>query len=200
MRYLIVSPWKAAAAAACVAVLMSTEPLAAQGSGHALAVQATVGTPLGVQTTRLADTGSLSSADDAREASAATGAIGGLLSGSTLHATAVGGGDQVASEASIAGLSITIAGTTISAGLVHARALSMAGEAGFGDVSIDGLAINGVPVAISGAPNQHITLPAGSIVINEQTHSSAGSVVNGLHIVITGVADVIIASAAASAQ
>ena len=38
------------------------------------------------------------------------------------------------------------------------------------------------------------------IVINEQTTSSAGTVVNALHIVVDGMADVVIASATANAQ
>lgn len=194
------SRWRLAALVACAAVAFSTATSARSVSGSAHAVRATVASPVGLNTTTLADTGSLGGPADARDASAQTGSIPALLSGSTLHATTIGWADQVSSEASISGLAITLAGTTISADLVHARAIAAAGQPGFGAASISGLAINGIPIEVSDAANQQITIPNGVIVINEQTTSAAGTVVNGLHIVVNGVADVVIASAAANAQ
>jgi hypothetical protein len=180
---------------------MWTVPGSAQTvTGHAHAVQATVASPLGISTTRLGDTGTLGSATDAREASATTGSIPSLLSGEALHATTIGWADQVASEASMAGLTLTIAGNTISADFLQARATSVSGAPGTGAVNIDGLTINGIAIEVSGSPNQQVTIPAGMIVINEQTQSSGGTMVNALHIVIDGMADVVIASATASAQ
>jgi hypothetical protein len=55
-----------------------------------------------------------------------------------------------------------------------------------------------MPVSVSGDPNQTITIPGGQLIINEQTISSNGAmVVNALHIIVNGVADVVIASATA---
>jgi hypothetical protein len=117
------------------------------------------------------------------------------LSGQTLHATTIGWSDQVSSEASIAALAITVGGNTITADFVQARAIS-AGRRNSAAVNIDGLAVNGSVINVSGDPNQTITIPGGTIVINERV----GSVVNALHIIINGEADVIVASVDASAQ
>lgn len=194
------SRWRLAALAACTAMLFSTGTAARSVSGNARAVQATLASPLGLSTTTLADTGSLGGPTDARHASAPTGSIPALLSGRTLHAATIGWSDQVSSEASIAGLAINIGGLTVSADLVLARAISFAGQPAFGAASISGLTVNGMPIEVSDTANQQITIPNGTIVINEQTSSAAGTVVNGLHIVINGVADVVVASATANAQ
>ena len=163
-------------------------------SGSARAVQATVATQLGLTTSTLADTGSLSSPTDARDASQMTGSIDSLVTAETLHATTIGSTDQVASEASVAGLTVAIGGTSVNAGFAQARATT--GTKGVRAATINGLTINGVPIDASGAANQTIAIPGGTIVINEQS----GNVVNALHIVINGVADVVIASASANAQ
>jgi hypothetical protein len=194
-----ISRWSAAAVATGVAAFLSQAPGNAQAvTGNAHAVQATVASPTGVETTRLADTGTLGGATDAREASAPTGSIASLLSGETLHATTIGWQDQVSSEASIAGLALTIDANTISADFVQARV--MAGRRGSAAVNISGLTVNGIAIDVTGNPNQQVPISGGTIVINEQTTTSAGTVVNALHIVVNGRADVIIASATANAQ
>jgi hypothetical protein len=148
----------------------------------------------------LADTGALGGPTDAREASAAEGSVPSVASGSTLHATTIGWPDQVKSEASIAGLTVTVGGNTIGAGFVMARASAVQGLAAAGTVSIDGLSINGVPIWVTGSPNQTIGIPGGQVVINEQQTSPTDTVVNALHIAVTGVADVVVASARAGVQ
>lgn len=180
--------------AALVAAAIPISPVithAQGGGGSARAVQATVVTPLGLNTSMLADTGGLNSPNDARDASASAGSVGSIVTAQTLHATAVGLSDQVSSEASLAGLAVSIAGTSVNASFVQARNLS--GADGVRASTIDDLTINGVPIGVSGDANQTITIPGGAVVINEQS----GSVVNALHIVINGVADVVIASASA---
>ena len=192
--------WRLPVLAACVAALCSAAAGAQVPGGSARAVQATVQSSNGLSTTVLADTGSLGGATDAREAGALTAAIPSLVSGETLHATTIGWDDQVQSEASIAGLTVTINGTTITADLVLARALSTgSGRNDLASVSINGLAIDGVPVAVSGSANQRITFASGEIVINERPQSAGAVSVNGLHIVADG-GDIIIASATARAQ
>src|SRR5919106_4584198 len=165
-------------------------------TGLASAVRATV---LG-QTTVLASTGTLTSSSDAREASASSGNVSGLLTGETLHASTIGWPDQVASEASLAGLSLGVGTTRIGADFVMARALALLGSGGAGTSNIDNLSINGSPVAVSGAPNQTIPILGGLLVINEQQTSAAGTVVNALHVVVPGVADVVVGSATAAIQ
>jgi len=165
-------------------------------TGQASAVQATVFGALGLgTTTALSDTGTLGGTRDAREASLVTGAVPSLLTGEALHAVTIGWPDQVASEASLGSLALTVAGTGISADSVMVRALAVLGSAGTGRTDITGLSINGIPILPTGSPNQTIAIAGGRVVINEQVSSAGALVVNALHVVVDGVADVVIASA-----
>ena len=165
-------------------------------TGQASAVQATVFNALGLGTrTALSETVTLSGTRDAREASLVTGSVPSLLTGEALHAVTIGWPDQVASEASLGNLAMTVAGTGISADFVMARALSVLGSAGTGRTNIAGLSINGIPIVPTGSPNQTIAIPGGRVVINEQVSSAGATVVNALHVVVDGVVDVVIASA-----
>jgi hypothetical protein len=185
---------------ACVAFLAWADTGEAQTQqGQARAVQASVVQLFGINTTTLSDTGMLSGANDAREASQSAYA-GSLVSGDTLHASTITWSNQVASEASMGGLAVNLPGAAIAADFVMARAQSIAGAAGANNVEIDGLSINGVPVAVTGQPNQAVSIPGGWLVINEQRTSPGSSVVNALHIVVSGVADVVVASALARVQ
>jgi len=173
---------------------------AASVSGQARAIRTSVVGLSGTTTTTIADTGTLSGPSDIREASAPTGTVPSVVSGNTLHATTIGWPDQVKSEASVAGLTVTVAGNTIGAGFVMARASAVQGFPATGTVSIDGLSINGVPIWVTGSPNQTVGIPGGQVVINEQQTSPTNTIVNALHIAVTGVADVVIASARAGVQ
>jgi len=165
-------------------------------TGQASAVQATVFGALGLRTTTaLSKTATLSGTRDAREASLVTGSVPSLLTGEALHAVTIGWPDQVASEASLGNLAMTVAGTGISADFVMARALSVLGSAGTGRTNIAGLSINGIPIVPTGSPNQTIAIAGGRVVINEHVSSAGAIVVNGLHVVVDGVVDVVIASA-----
>jgi hypothetical protein len=170
-------------------------------SGQATAVRATVFNLLsGATTTVLADTGTLGGTADARDASQLSGSVPSLLVGEVLHATTIGWPDQVVSEASLADLGLTVGGITISADLVMAEATALLGAAGSGTSLLDNLSINGVPVSVSGVPNQIYEIPGGRVVINEQQSSPGGMVVNALHVIVSGVADVVIGSATAGIQ
>jgi hypothetical protein len=176
------------------ALTSSTTTLTQAVSGQAAAVRANV---LGT-TTALADTGTLGGATDAREASALAGNLPSLLTGEVLHATTIGWPDQVASEASLANLALGVAGNTIGADFVMARARAIAGAAATGASSLVNLAVNGAPISVGTDPNQTIYIPGGRIVINEQIASTGGIVTNALHVVVDGVADVVVGSATAS--
>ena len=152
-------------------------------------------------TTVLADTGTLpAGTSDALQASRLTGGVGSLLTGEVLHAVTIGYPDQIDSEASLAALRLSVAGTSIGADFIMARAMTLAGGV-VGTSNIDNLSINGVPVPVSGDPNQTIGIPGGVLVINEQRVSADGTtVVNALHAIVDGVADVVVASATAGAS
>jgi hypothetical protein len=163
--------------------------------GDAAAVQATL---LGNAITSLSDTGTLTGPNDTREASQVTGDIPSLLSGETLHAVTLGYPDEVDSEAAVSNLNISVAGVGISADLVMSRASQVLSAPSQGSAEIDNLFINGVPIDVNGLPNQTVAIPGGQVILNEQGVSSTGAmVVNAIHIVVTGVADVAIASATA---
>jgi hypothetical protein len=198
MQQTVPKEFRFIARCALVVVLAAPAAVAAQTvSGQAVVVQATVFDLTGAATTVLSDTGPLIDSSDAREKSQTAGRVPSLLSGGTLHATTIGWPDEVASEASIANLALTVAGTTIGAEFVMARVRTAMGALGAGGADVSGLSINGVPITVTGARNQTIAIPGGRIVINEQQTTSSATVVNALHVVVTGVADVVIASASA---
>lgn len=168
-------------------------------TGQATVAQATLlgllGTPL---TTTLVDTGTLAGSTDARDASQLAGGVASLLNAEVLQADTIGLPGEVDSEASLANLTVTVAGIPFSADFVRSSAVAITGAAGYASSEIDNLVVAGVPVAITGGPNQTIAIPGGQLVINEQSISSTGStVVNALHFTVYGVADVVVASATA---
>jgi len=168
-------------------------------TGQASAVQATIlGAPGIGSTNALANTGTLTDNQDAKDASRLKGSIPSLLTAEVLSAATIGYPNEVDSEASLGNLSLTVAGVTITADSVIAQSSKTSGAAGTGNSYINNLAINGALVSISGEPNQTVAIPGGSMVINEQTVTSTGSfVVNAIHVTVHGVADIVIASATA---
>src|SRR5207247_11178677 len=138
-------------------------------SGRATVLQATV---LTFSPVLLADAGPLPPEGGAREASLLKANVPGLLSAEVLHASTVGQGNASRSEASVAELSLTVAGNTISAGLLQARAGAVCRDGGAmagGSSDIAALSVNGQTVTISGEPNQKVQLLIGEVIIKEQT-------------------------------
>jgi hypothetical protein len=88
--------------------------------------------------------------------------------------------DQAASQASLSNLALTVAGTGITAAFLGSEAL--AGATRTGASAIEGLRIGGVPVSASGAPNQAVSVPGLSVILNEQTQTANGIVVNALRV------------------
>jgi hypothetical protein len=180
----------------------ATTPSATQAtsySGRATVVQATLSGPLPT-TLALGDAGPLPSSGGAVEASLLNASLPGLLTAEVVHATTVGQSNVSRSEASVAELALTVGGNTISAGFLDARATAMCTDAGAtasGSSEIATLIVNGEPIVVSGAPNQMVLLPGGvgEVIINEQNGGAGDITVNALHVIVTGVADVIIASA-----
>src|SRR5216684_5392072 len=167
--------------------------------GDASAARVSILGILGTATTiALADTGTLSGVNDARDASMDTGTVPSVLTGEVLSAGTISWPDEVDSAVSLANLNMSVAGIGISADSVYSSASQVLGAAGTGTTTIDNLLVNGTPIAITGAPNQTVGIPGGQLVINEQSISSTGTaVVNAIHVTVTGVADVVIASVTA---
>ena len=186
-------------------------------SGRAYVVQASVlGTPL----LPIADTGDLPSTGGAQDAALLTvppislGSVGGVNGAEVAHASTVAQGNTSRSEASVANLSLTVAGTTITADFLMSRATahcngsspSVSGSSELAALSISSVN-GGQPITVTGAPNQTISLPinTGTVVINEQSTSISGQSgsmdVNALHVTATNplggppLADVIVSHA-----
>ena len=173
----------------------TTSTVMGQASAARVSVLGILGT---ATTTALADTGTLSGVNGARDASMVTGSIPAMLSAETLSAATISWVNQVDSYASLGNLNMTVAGVGITADSVVARASQVMGSPGTGSSIFSNLSINGIPIAVTGAPNQAVWIPGGQVIINEQTISSTGTaVVNALHVAVAGVADVVIASATA---
>ena len=173
--------------------------------GSASGVRATTLSALGLlgglgltNTTVLSDTGTLAGTNDARDAFQTVGSVPSLLTAEVLSASTFSYPNQVDSQSSLTNLGITLPGVTIFADSIVAQASQIAGSAGTATTTIGTLSVNGIPVVLSGLPNQSIPIPGGQIVVNEQAISSTGSaVVNALHVTVSGVADLVIASATA---
>lgn len=167
-------------------------------SGRATVVQATVlgGAPIAPIT--LVEAGPLPSSGGAEKETLLEANVAGLLTAEVLHAATFGRGSRSSSEASVAELSVTAGGNSVSAGFLMARAEARCTD---GSASVSGsseiarLGINGQTIVVSGAPNQTITLPNGRVIINEQQSAPGDITVNALHIIVDGIADVVVASA-----
>src|SRR5260221_10387676 len=126
--------WNAAGILAVIAsVFLWPAAAAAQTvNGQAAAVQATVFGLLGNTVLGLASTGTLSGPSDAREASLLTGNLLGALTAEVPQATTIGLGNQVDSQASLANLALSIAGSAIGADFLIVQATATASGGGSG--------------------------------------------------------------------
>lgn len=169
-------------------------------SGQATVIRANV---LGIETT-LSDTGPLATGGGAQDTSLLSTSVPGLLSANVLHASVVGQGNHTRSEASVAELDLTAGGNDISADFLMARAeatCSGGRSSASGNAEVVGLVVNGERTTVAGTPNETIALPGGGkIVVNEQSSSGGTFTVNALHVVVPGVADVVVSSASAGIQ
>ena len=136
-------------------------------------------------------------------------ATGGVVSlaASAMHSAVVGSGASTRAEGSMGAIGLTVSGNQISSDFLMARSTANCGPVVGGASELVNLVINGQAIAVTGAPNQTIALPNGSVVINEQLQTvgatSGELVVRALHVKtrdnVTGqpVADVSLASAEA---
>lgn len=165
--------------------------------GRAIALQfSTFGGP----PVTLGDTGELPSSGGAR--SEHVFSTSGVANAKLLQASVVGAGDSTMAQASVADLSISIAGNSISADFVGSQASATCGpQAPFtaGGAHLNGLTVNGNRVPVGTQSNQRVSITERVyLVVNEQHRAPDAIVVNALHLYVEGIADLVVASARAS--
>ena len=176
-----------------------SQAAASTAVGQATAARAVLLGLLGTATSASLVSTGISSTNSESDVAQLTGGIPSLLTAEALNAATYSYPNEVDSTASLGSLGLTVAGIRVTADSVVAQASQPLGAAGSGSSYIANLAINGVPIIVTGSPNQTIPLAGGQIILNEQTVSSSGStVVNAIHVALYGVADVVLASANAS--
>src|SRR5947207_8648185 len=99
-------------------------------SGQATVGRATVTTPIGDQTVVVADTGALPQSGGGLEKSVLDASVPGLLTAEVGHASTIGQGDRSRSRASVANVTLSADGNTISAEFLAARATAVCGPGG----------------------------------------------------------------------
>ncbi len=152
----------------------------------------------------IADTGALP-ADGGWSGAALEGtAVPGVLNAETLVAATSGAltstaGDQVNSLTSLANV-VVLPGQAaqITASFVQAQA-DATDVARSGGSQIAGLTFGGVPVQVTDLPNQSISIPGvATLIINEQTTTLQGIVVNALHLILATGGEIVVSSASSS--
>ena len=173
-------------------------PLGGGGASQLTGQAAAITTVVLGQVTSVADTGTLASASQPLGTAVGSGGVGGLVSGVALTSATMGWTDQVVSQASLGNLAISVLGTGISADAIMSTAKAVSGAGASGITAIDGLTIGGVSVPVSGLPNQAISLPGLSVIVNEQTQTANGIIVNALRVrTLDGLTDIAVASSRA---
>src|SRR5258708_14617333 len=120
-------------------------------TGDATAVRATLFGALGLltTTTSLADTGTLSGVNDARDASMDTGTVPSVLTGEVLSAGTISWPDEVDSAVSLANLNMSVAGIGITADSVVAQASQPPRPPGTRTTTIPTPLFTGTPLPIT---------------------------------------------------
>jgi hypothetical protein len=149
--------------------------------GDATAVQVTVPA---TGTIIRAASGTLAISGGGEEASLLVGdvpgsATGGVvtLTAGALHSAIVGIGSLTSAESSMGHVNLTISGNQITSDFVMARSQAGCnpGPSVGGLSHVENLVINGQPITVTGSPNQTVTLPNGTVIINEQVESIVGN-------------------------
>ncbi len=197
--------WSLVALAVILPVLITPSGALATPTviGQASAVQATVFGLLG-STTTIASTGSLVDDTDARAVSELAGSIpsiGGVEVPTAFTISSINGwnpSDDISSAASLGNVVLSVAGNQITASFVMSEATALVDGTTAGSSTVEGLAVNGVPITPDGAANQTILLPGLTLVLNEVQQSAGSITVNALHITsLDGLVNLVIASATA---
>src|SRR5882762_1164045 len=159
-----------------------------------------------------AATGTLSISGGEADAALSVGDIPGSATGgvvtlaaSALSSVVIGTGADTRAHVAMGAVGLTMSGNQISSDFLMARSTASCGPSVAGSSELVNLVINGQSVTVTGAANQTVALPNGSVVINEQVPTVGGTsgelIVNALHVLthdtITGqpIADVALGNA-----
>lgn len=126
-------------------------------------------------TTIRAATGTLSISGGMADAAVPVGdipssATGGVVSltASALHSAIVGTGGTTRAESSLGAAGVTVSGNQITSDFVMARSTASCGPSVAGSADVVNLVINGQAITVTGSPNQTVSLPNGTVIINAQ--------------------------------
>lgn len=151
---------------------------------------------LGAGPLYLSDSGELSPSGGWSGAGLLSAQVPGVLTASVLNAATSGAGDWGSSSTSLADV-VLLPGQVaeVTASFVRAQAdATTAGVQGFTEVA--DLTFGGVPVAVTGLPNQRVDIPlVGTLVINEQAATADSITVNALRLVLATGDQIVVASA-----
>lgn len=157
----------------------ATPAAAATYGGDAVGAEVTV-TATG--TTIRAATGSLSISGGMADAALSVGDIPGSATGgavslqaSAMHSAVVGLGGTTRAEASLGGIGLTVSGNQISADFLMARSSASCGPSVSGSSELVNLVVNSQSITVTGAPNQTVSLPNGTVIINAQVPTVGGT-------------------------
>ena len=146
--------------------------------GSATGAQVTISA---TNTTIRAVRGSLSILGGGSEAALLVGDIPGSVTGGAvslaagvMHASIVGL-DAARAEASMANVTLNISNNQITSDFIMARGTASCGPAVSGDSTLTNLVTNGQAITVTGSPNQTVSLPNGTVVINQQTSANLGT-------------------------
>jgi len=182
-------PGPALCVLALASVLIALPASAASYAGRAVGAYVNVPTA-GVGPLYLSDTGALASTGGWEGAGSPSENVPAVLTASVLNASTSGANGNGSGSASLADL-VVFAGqpAQLTASFVYAQAGSGA-SGGSASTQVYDLTLGGLPVTVTGLPNQVVSLPGvATLTINEQTISPDGNsaTINGLRLtLITG--------------
>lgn len=164
-------------------------------SGRATGINSTITTNGAASTTTAGDTCPLPPRGGTSTVTTAGILIPGTLASGTIVSTTSGSGITSQSSSSVsnfffAGGGFTITATNVSTA-TQCNCCDIANPGCSGAAGVAGLSVTGpsgtIPITVTGAMNQVVTLPggAGTITFNERTSSTGSLTVNGMHINIT---------------
>jgi hypothetical protein len=150
-------------------------------------------------TTNVVDTGPLPSAGGSSDVTLLTANVAGLLNADVLDSYVAGGNEHTVAQTTAANvnLGVSLVNVAVTAGAVASHAMA-ACKVNTPSVSggsvITALSINGLPIVVTGAPNQTINLLLAKVIINERTTKISGNSASihtaAVHIVAAGLVDV----------
>ncbi len=164
------------------------------------------GSPLGpgVGPVYIADTGALPTSGGWSGATLDGSTLSGVLSAETLVAATSGGvtatgGNVANSSTSLANVALLPGqAAAVTASFVQAQTDLTDIGAGGGS-QINDLTFGGVPVTVTGLANQTVVLPGvATLIINEQTATAQGLVVNALHLILATGGEIILSGASST--